>query len=370
MKKFFSLALAIVILALMLTACTTPSSPLGDSGYKIDPEVTGEWYGPDTLPYLNIMEDGTGTCAYLSKAVEAKFSTNENIFTADSTEYRISGEYEVKDNRLYVKTEYKNEIYTVIFTREKFTISEELEGSHIYTIDDKAYEIHLGLFSSYVKELPFPPSAEYSETEISITPGITEGNPGPETNETVTVTSSDLIVHKHPPVEFFYDKAYPDATTAKGEAATEGRTDTTADATKADTEKPENNDDLPVPERVYTENEEVKVVVDGKTYTANKGGNSIVGTWTSAKQTGTSYIFGYVGDFDYTITYTFNADGTGTVTALFFPGTLTWSLDGNRLDLTISMLGDTESGSAYITLLGDVMYLENHKGELYSLTRQ
>jgi hypothetical protein len=46
-----------------------------------------------------------------------------------------------------------------------------------------------------------------------------------------------------------------------------------------------------------------------------------------------------------------------------------WSLDGHRLDLTVSMLGDTDSGTGYVTIIGDVMYLVNQKGERYALTR-
>ncbi|MBE6734869.1 MAG: hypothetical protein E7563_05975 [Ruminococcaceae bacterium] len=373
MKRLLSVLLTLLLI-FSIAACGSGAGG-GKTESKIDPAVTGVWYGPDNIPYLNILEDGTGTCAYLAKAVEAKFTTEGNIFTVDCTEYCLSGKYEVKDNRLIVNTEYENEVYTVIFTREKFVISEELKGTHIYTIDDKAYEIHLEFFTSYVKELPFPPSAEYSETEIHITPGITDGNPGNtlSESETETITAENLHINKKPPVKFFFENTYPnteaEATTSNGEEITENKNETNTENKKAETEKPKNNDDLPVPERVFTENGEVKIVVDGNTYTATKGGNSIVGTWTSQKMEGTSYIFGYVGDFDYTITYTFNADGTGTVTALFFTGTLTWSLTGNRLDLTISMLGDTESGSCYVTTLGDVMYLENFKGELFALSK-
>lgn len=372
MKRTLALILAITLFVLIFTACGTGTTPsAGNSGAKIDPAVTGIWYGPEGIPQLDISEDGTGLITYLSKAVEATFSTSDNVFTADCSEYYLNGKYEVSDDRMTVTTEYDNETYSLVFTREIVVIPEDIKGNHIYNIGEKAYEVVIDDDGAICKGIPYPPSEDYPETEIYLTYETINSDPGSSSvsSETETVTP-ELTINKKPPLGAFtnnktVESDSTDTTKAKEETSTGSITNTAKPETDEKDKK-----DLPVPEIIGTDGENVYVVVNDEKIQTTKGGGSIVGTWTSERQTGTAYIFGYTDTFDYTQTFTFNADGTGTVTALIFPGTLTWSLEGNRLDLTISMLGDTESGSAYITLLGDVMYLENHKGELYALSRQ
>ncbi len=372
MKKALSVLFVFLFILSTLCACTEGKTKKND----IDDNLTGLWYGPSNNPVLNISKNGSGTVTYDSIEYIASFSANDEIFSASSDGYVINGEYTVDSYNLNVYVEYRGEIYTVIFTREEVVLPTELKGNHIYKKDDKAYEVIIDENGIICQGIPYPPSADYETEEIYITPELPK--PDDTNTENDDRKGSGYIVNKKPPTEAFKPKEATAASSASTESTNSIKptnvmsTETTENNTKpteaVPEKKPATKKDF-VPDIISVKDGNVSVELKGEKIPTGKGGGSIVGTWTSAPQEGTAYIFGYTTDLPYTVTYTFNADGTGTVTALFFTGTLTWSLSGNKLDITVSMLGDVDSGTAYVTLLGDTLYLENLDGKVYPMAK-
>lgn len=362
MKRSLAFFLATLTLLSALTACGKGNSA-GDAGgaSSVDDALTGVWYSAYDSAVLDIKANGKGTVTYEGAAYDGQFSAQDGVFTATSEAYGFRGAYTLDGATLSVEIPFENETYTAIFTREALQLPEELKGTHVYQLGDKAYELIVEDGNTVCKGLPFPPSDDYEAVEVILLPKLPSdgGTPG------TPVTSLEITIA--PPPHIFVEKQLqgttPSADTAP--AATEG-TDA-EDTAPADTPSKKKPDF--VPQRIEQKDGEIFVTKDGEAIPTTKGGGSIVGTWTSQKQKGQAYIFGHSSDMDYTVTFTFNADGTGTCTALIFMGTLTWSLDGHRLDLTVSMLGDTDSGTGYVTIVGDVMYLVNQKGEQYALSR-
>ncbi len=372
MKRTMAIILSMVLLLFTFCACTDDENVnLPKNG--IDDAIIGTWYGPSNNPVLNINSDCTGALTYDDTEYTAEYSAVDNVFTASSDGYYINGEYIVDQNTLTVSVEYNEETYTIIFTREEVILPEELIGSHIYKLGDDAYEIVIGDDDVICKGIPYPPSAEYEYEDIYITPGFPHDTNTPEGEIEV-----EYQIYKKPPTDV--NKPFSASpTSAPNEDDTSAKSEESAKpeesdkSTKPSTDNKENKPAKPkdfVPETISVNDGKVTVEQDGEKLTTTKGGGSLVGTWTSAQQEGYAYIFGYTSTLPYTVTYTFNADGTGTVTALFFTGTLTWSLDGNKLDLTVSMLGDVDSGTAYVTLMGDTLCLENLDGDVFPMARQ
>lgn len=361
MKKFTAFFLATLMLLSVLTACGAGSGTGGNSA--VDKSVTGVWYSAYDSAVLDIPENGKGTITFEGTAYDAQFSAQGGVFTAASQGYSFSGNYKVESDILTVTISYKGVAYDALFTREKVQIAEELIGSHVYMVGEEAYEITISEETVICKGLPFPPSDDYPEVTITVIPKIPTGGTPDAPTQTLQVTPA-------PPAEIFVEKK-PESTTPPEDASTP---ETQPEETKPAETKPEETKPVEktpdfLPDEISLTDGKVSVTKDGENQETTKGGGSIVGTWTSEKQKGQAYIFGHSSDFDYTVTFTFNEDGTGTCFALIFPGTLKWKLTGHRLDLTISMIGDTESGTGYVTIVGDVMYLVNHKGERYALTR-
>jgi hypothetical protein len=336
-------------------------------GAGVDTAVTGIWYSAYDSAVLDISANGTGTIIFEGTTYNAQFSTQAGVFTAVSNGYGFHGAYTVKNDTLSVAIPYEENTYTAIFTKEAITLPEELKGTHVYQLEEKAYELIIEDGNTVCKGLPFPPSDDYEEVEVIITH---EFPPEGETPEKPTGT---FVISPAPPPHIFVEKQPEGSSSAN---APSGDTtpatkpaNTPAGSTAPATNPTEPNKPAFLPDTVELEDGKVTVTKNGKTIPTTKGGGSIIGTWTSQKQKGHAYIFGHSSDMDYTVTFTFNVDGTGTCTALIFTGTMKWSLDGHRLDLTVSMLGDTDSGTGYVTIIGDVMYLVNQKGERYALTR-
>lgn len=353
MKRFATFFLATLILLSSLTACGEGGAIGGSSA--VDKALIGVWYSAYDSAVLDIKGNGKGTVNFEGTSYDGQFSAQDGVFGATSEAYSFRGAYTLENDVLTVEIPYKNETYTAVFTKEKLQIPEELKGNHVYKLGENAYEIIIGEEKTICKGLPFPPSDDYLQVEVIVIP---EFPPDGGTPETPTCT---LTVTQAPPRHIFVEKQ-PEGTLPPTDAPTAG---TTLETKPAEKKRPEF-----LPDTVELKDGKITVTNDGKTIPTTKGGGSIVGTWTSDKQKGQAYIFGHSSDMDYTVTFTFNEDGTGTCTALIFTGTLKWSLNGHRLDLTVSMLGDTDSGTGYVTIVGDVMYLVNQKGERYALSRK
>ena len=356
MRKFTAFFLATLMLLSVLTACGAGSGSGGNSA--VDTSVTGVWYSAYDSAVLDIQETGKGTITFEGTNYDAQFSAQGGVFTAASEGYRFSGSYKVENDLLTVTVSYKGKSYDAIFTREKVQLPEELIGNHVYMLDDKAYELVISEETSIGKGLPFPPSDDYPEVTVT----VIHIDPPPDAPEDSGYT---LQITQGPPPHVFHEEK-PEGTTPPEDAPS--TPETKPETKPAETKPAEETPDF-LPDEISLSDGKITITKDGETQETTKGGGSIVGTWTSKKQKGHAYIFGHSSDMDYTVTFTFNADGTGTCTALIFTGTLKWKLTGNRLDLTISMIGDTDSGTGYVTIVGDVMYLVNHKGERYALTR-
>ena len=367
MKKVLAFFLATLILLSALTACGGGGTVAGNSG--VDKALTGVWYSAYDSAVLDIKENGKGTVTFEGTAYDGQFSAQGGVFTATSEAYSFSGKYTLENDTLSVEISYGNETYTAIFTREKLQLPEELKGTHVYQLGEEAYELIVEDGNTVCKGLPFPPSEDYPEAEVILLPKFPTEGGTPET----PIGSLEITIA--PPPHIFVEKK-PEGTTPPADAPGSDTTSATKPA-DAPTEEPAPetkpaNKEKPefLPDTIDLKDGAVTVTKDGQTIPTTKGGGSIVGTWTSDKQKGQAYIFGHSSDMDYTVTFTFNEDGTGTCTALIFVGTLKWSLNGHRLDLTVSMLGDTDSGTGYVTIVGDVMYLVNQKGERYALSRK
>lgn len=312
MKRIFALTLA-VLLMLSLCACggnTDTGTNQGNNNQAevIPAELQGKWYGPNNQPTLNINADGTGTVVLNQETYDGTFTAENDIFTVTSEGYSISGNYILEGEKITVTATYDGKEFTVIFTREPIKLPED---NIIYNYNDVTYEINFTEGTVTVCE--FPPSD---------TPDIIN----------VYFYVENTLIHVYP--------------------------------------QPPTPPHFPIPETVDTSKQPPEVTVDGEPTTGYTSGDDIVGTWTTL-QDGTVSFFGVTNEATVPITYTFNADGTGTILAMgIIPGTMTYSVENGVLNLTVSMLGDSDSGTGYVKRVGDTLYVQNLKGEVQALTRQ
>lgn len=322
MKRIFALALVLLI-TFGLCACagndnTTTTDPkqtvtaTQEQKAVISEELQGKWYGPNGTPELDINADGTGTVILDKETYEATFTAENNVFTATSEGYNLSGDYNLEDEKLIVSAPFNEIKYVVIFTR---TPVEMPEGSYIYNYNEVTYEINFTEGTIIVCE--FPP----------------KDNPTPKKIYFEYVEEHIYIVHHYPP----YDGETPD---------------------------------VPLPEKIDTGKTPPEITINGETVITFDTNDDITGTWVTAQE-GTVSLFGVTNYTTVPITYTFNADGTGTILAMgIIPGTMTYSVENGVLNLTVSMLGDTESGTGYVKRAGDKLYVYNMDKEVEILTRQ
>lgn len=314
MKRFFALAMALLI-ALSLCACgggnttgTGANQSVTEASEVIAKELQGAWYGPLGQPMLSINADGTGTVILDTKSYSAKITAENDIFSVTSEGYSISGNYTLEGEKLTVTADYDGTEFTVIFTREPAKLSQD---NIIYNYNDVTYEINFT--EGTVTVCQFPPSD---------TPDIIN----------VYFYVENNIIHVYP--------------------------------------QPPTPPHFPIPETIDTGKETPEVTVDGKPTDGYASNDDIVGTWTTV-QDGTVSFFGVTNETTVPITYTFNSDGTGTILAMgIIPGTMTYSVENGVFNLTVSMLGDTESGTGYIKRVGDKLYIKNHKDEVQELVKQ
>lgn len=328
MKRFFALALSLLIM-LSLCACgggnttgTGANQDLTKPANVIPAELQGAWYGPKSEPMLAINADGTGTVILNKKSYTAEFTAENDLFTASSEGYSISGNYTLEGEKLTVTATIDGKEYIIIFTRTPVTPP---EGSYIYNYNDETYEINFTEGNVTVCE--FPPSDN---------PEIVE----------VYFYVENTIIHVYP------------------EPPTQGGATSSTSPTKP--QKPE----IPIPQEVDTGKEPPEIKIGDDTATGHISTDDITGTWTTL-QDGTISFFGVTNEATVPITYTFNADGTGTILAMgIIPGTMTYSVENGVLNLTVSMLGDTESGTGYVQRAGDKLYIRNMKDQIEVLTKQ
>ncbi len=317
MKRFFALAMALLI-TLSFCACGGGGNTTGTNQVAtevaevIAKELQGVWYGPNSEPQLDINADGTGKVTLNDESFDATFTAENNVFTAASEGYSISGDYVLEGEKLIVSAPYNDIEYVVIFTR---TPVEVPEGSYIYNYNEETYEINFTEGTIIV--CVFPPEDYPTQKKIYF-----------EYIEKHIYT----VHHYHP-----YDGDGPD---------------------------------IPIPEQIDTSKTPPEITINGETVITYESGDDIVGTWTTV-QDGTVSFFGVTNSTTVPITYTFNADGTGTILAMgIIPGTMTYSVENGVLNLTVSMLGDTESGTGYVERVGDYLYVWNMDKELEILSRQ
>lgn len=319
MKRIIALLMA-GLLMLSFCACSgTPSGNTDGTGTNqggnmaevIPSELQGAWYGPYGQPMLIVNADGTGTVILDTKSYAAVFTAENNIFTVVSEGYNLSGDYTLADEKLTVKITYEGKEYTLIFTR---TPVEYPDGSYIYNYGETTYEI------------------TPSEGEVIVCVFPPEDNPTPKKIYLEYTEENIYIVHPYPP----YDGESPD---------------------------------IPIPEKLDTGKNPPEITIDGETVVIYESSDDITGTWTTT-QDGTVSFFGVTNSATVPITYTFNADGTGTILAMgIIPGTMTYSVDNGVLNLTVSMLGDTESGTGYVERVGDTLFVWNMDEEVEILSK-
>ncbi len=318
MKRFFAIFLAAVLM-LGLCACgdgNTTGTDAIQNGAIIAEELQGKWYGPNSEPQLNINADGTGTVILDKETFEATFTAENDVFTAACEGYSISGDYILEGEKLTVTATYGDKEYIVIFTRTPVKLPED---SYIYNYNDETYEINFTEGTITVCE--FPPSDR---------PEIIN------------------VYFEYIDVDIYYPHPVP----------------------PTETDPNPESPDIPIPEKADTGKQPPEITIDGETVITYESNDDITGTWTTT-QDGTVSFFGITNDTTVPITYTFNADGTGTILAMgIIPGTMTYSVEDGVLNLTVSMLGDTESGTGYVKRVGDTLYVQNLKGEVQALTRQ
>lgn len=327
MKRFIALALSLLFI-LSLCACTdsgsgTPSDNTSPKATEvISKELQGKWYGPNNQPELDINADGTGKVTLNESSFDATFSADNKVFTATSEGYSITGEYLLENEKLTITAAFDGKEYIVIFTRNPVTPPED---SYIYNYNGETYEINFTEGTVVLCE--FPPSD---------TPDIIK----------VYFYVDGTVIH-----------VYPDP-------PINGETTTATSTTKPQ------GPDFPIPEEIDTGKVPPEIKIGDDTATGYTSNDDITGTWTTL-QDGTISFFGVTNETTVPITYTFNADGTGTILAMgIFPGTMTYSVENGVLNLIVSMLGDTESGTGYVKRVGDILYVKNLKGEILALTRQ
>ncbi|MBQ8796075.1 MAG: hypothetical protein IJZ54_06600 [Clostridia bacterium] len=328
MKKILALTLALMMIFALCACGAESNNPSGNpavtEGAKdaIDQSLTGKWYGPNGDPELDIKSDGTGSVLYQEKTFDATFSAKDNVFTVTSEGYNITGDYTLEEEKLTVTITFADKEYVLIFTRS----IPELPQPYIYVYEDETYEINPQEGEVIVVDFPRkddPPTIEIFLEEIEI---------------------NLYQVHVTPPPNY-------------------GSTSTTIITQEGTTPG------FPVPTVLDDTGEKPKIKIgDGEAegYTTSY---DITGTWTTM-QDGSVSFFGITNPATVPITYTFNADGTGTILAMgIFPGTMTYSVDNGVLNLTVSMLGDTESGTGYVERVGDTLFVWNMDEEVEILSK-
>lgn len=329
MKRFFAIFLAAVFM-LSLCACgnsgntnsTGPNGGGADNEAVIAEELQGKWYGPNSEPQLDINADGTGKVTLNDESFDAAFTVENNVFTASSEGYSISGDYILEGEKLTVTATFDGKEYKVIFTRTPVELPED---SIIYNFSDETYEIN------------------FDEGEIILSQFPPEDDP--PVIEVYFEYISETTIHVHPQPPIFVDEVT--------------------------IIQPSNTGGFPYPEEIdISVKDEPKIIIDGEPTPGYTSNDDITGTWTTV-QDGTVSIFGVTNSATVPITYTFNADGTGTILAMgIIPGTMTYSVENGVLNLTVSMLGDTESGTGYVKRAGDKLLVKNLDDEVQILTRQ
>ena len=91
-------------------------------------------------------------------------------------------------------------------------------------------------------------------------------------------------------------------------------------------------------------------------YTPPTLSDSLVGTWTGIEK-------------GISVSYTFNADGSGSMTAMGIPMQLSYTVNGNTLSMTVSAFGDTDTAVATFVVEGNTLTMTNEDGESNSYTR-
>lgn len=326
MKRIFALLMAGVLM-LSLSACGSSGNTGTNEGTNskkdiIPQELQGIWYGPYNQPELNINADGTGTVTLEEETFDAAFTAENNVLTVTSTGYYLSGDYTLDSEKLTVKFSLESKDYTLIFTRTPVELPED---SYLYYYNDETYEINFT--EGEVIVCQFPPEDDPPTIEVYF--------------EFVTET----IIHVHPEPPIFTDEVT--------------------------VIQPSNTGGFPYPEEIdISVKDEPKIIIGDEPTTGYVSNDDITGTWTTL-QDGTVSLFGATSSTTVSITYTFNADGTGTILAMgIIPGTMTYSVENGVLNLTVSMLGDTESGTGFVKRAGDKLYVYNIDKELEILTRQ
>jgi len=326
MKRFFAVFLA-AILMLGLCACGSGGNTTGtgaNEGNKavIAEELQGKWYGPNSKPQLDINADGTGKITLNDETFDATFTAENNVFTAVSDSYYLSGDYTLESEKLIVKLSFEDKEYKVIFTRTPVELPDD---SFIYIFGDETYEINFNEGEIILSQ--FPPEDDPPIIEVYF--------------EYITET----IIHVHPQPPIFEDEVT--------------------------IIQPSNTGGFPHPEEIdISVKEEPQIIINGDPTPGYISNDDITGTWTTV-QDGTVSIFGVTNSATVPITYTFNADGTGTILAMgIISGTMTYSVENGVLNLTVSMLGDTESGTGYGKRAGDKLLIRNIDDEIEILTRQ
>ncbi|MBQ9742211.1 MAG: hypothetical protein IJV88_00860 [Ruminococcus sp.] len=335
MKRFIALLLSAILL-LSLFACTdegtdTPSGTDPATGTQdgvsdaqvIPEELQGKWYGPNSDPILEISPDGTGTVQYLEETFDATFSVEGDIFSVTSSGYNLSGCHTLEEELLYVDFSYSGTDYTLVFTRQP---TELPQGSYIYVYEDKTYEITPE--EGIVTEEEFPPLENPPTVYVFFY----------EKNEIIHILP-------HPPADY-----------GKGEGSTT--------PPNGDTPAP------PIPATLDTKTDPPTINIGGTDIVTSTTSDDITGTWSNENMPTDIYFFGVQTSTTSSLVYTFNGDGTGTVVAMgFIPGTLTYTCTDGVLNLTVSMLGEVESGTGYVKRVGDILYVQNMNGDILPLSK-
>lgn len=356
MKRIHCLILtAILVITLCLAGCTDGSIP---SGKEIDKAVLGTWYGPEGNPVLNIKDDATGTASFEGTVFDAEFSAVDGKFSFVTTEenasYGLSGDYTAIGDTMCVTATYEETDYSVIFTRN---IREDLNISFVN--QEKNYEYVLSPGGTGEGKA-FPPTGKDTpKTELYYVvknPPEEPTSSSSNTSETGSAGNAETIVeiHRKPPKEIY---------TNPESVVTDNTTETNTRNTTGD--KPENkNDNTPL---TVTIDENGKV--SDNTGELKRTDGSIVGTWVSEEQEGTTSILGSSGTFTGSNIFTFNADGTGQIVAMgLIPISMTYTYENNYLSMTISFMGAIDSGGGLTYMLGDTMYIDVY-GETAIMTR-
>lgn len=340
MKKALCILLSIVTLSLLcFSSCgeDTKDGGGGGKGGVIDEKVVGTWYASIDSICLEIKEDGTGSASVSGEKKDAKYSTKDGVFTAEAENYNLSGKYTVENELLTVEFNKDGKEGKIIFQKKPF----DIEASAIYQIDDQYYEFTIGSGGITVGKRDFPPKEDVEYEDIPLGGVIIPDDDTESEDEEVYVFLIYKYLPKFPEQPEIPDEAIP----------TKVIVNIKMEIT------------LVFPE---PEGEGEKEVI------GLKNGGSIVGTWTSEPQDTYIYIMGMESQGETEVVYIFNEDGTGivkTMGKLEFP--LTYTFKNNVLTLSVTALGETETGSGYAQIIGDVLYItDSEDGGIVALTRQ